>query len=403
MLRLEAMRNNIKNVKLFFINKIWLTVFILFSCFSHANALPDYYRFPLTHTGEYTQEKISAAPKLVGKYGLVNVGIHSASKASPIVEDNVIYVGADSGTFYAIDESTMNVKWTFQVRKSARNGIHATAAIDEKFVYVGDYAGWMYQLDKENGRLVEQYHLGDSIGASPVIWNNKLYVGTETKKPEGYVSCIDLKSGDEDCIKRIFLGDHTHATPTINSSNGHIFIGANSGTFRAIDSQTGDVVWQYQTGGAIKSTAALHGWHVLVTSWDGYLYSFDSKKGRLNWKFKSDNKSMSSPTVNTKDRLVHFGSHDGYVYGVAIRTGKLKWKFKTDARVISSASLATNEKGGNSILVIGSADHHIYWLDAKTGEMLHKFKTKAKVSSVPTIKNGKVYVSGDDGFLYIFK
>ena len=361
----------------------------------------DYYRYPLTHQGYYPKEVVADAPQLIRKYGLVNVGIHSAAKASPIVENGVIYVGADSGTFYAINESDMSVKWTFQVRKSAAEGIHSTAAIDETRVYVGDYAGWFYALNKQTGRLEWQAELGESIGGSPVIWGDNICVGVEVTDPDGYLTCVKRATG-EAVLQSPRFGEHTHSTPTIDTESGHIFIGANSYYFYCIDSEDGKILWTVRTKGEIKSTPALFDGYVLFTSWDTFLWKVDAKTGAVVWKFETGDLSMSSPAVDTETRTVYFGSHDKNLYAVDFDSGKVKWAFETEGRVISSPTIVSRAGGGKMVLV-GSSDKKLYAINAETGKLIWAYTTQGQVSSVPTVQNGKIYVSGDDGWLYVFQ
>lgn len=273
----------------------------------------DFYRYPLSHTGYYPQAYVAPSPQLHKRYGLVNIGRYGASKSSPLVDQGIIYVGADDGHLYAIREADMSLAWSFRVRPQARQGIHATPALDDQHVYIGAYDGWLYALNKATGRLVWQTRLGDSIGSSAVIWGNRLYVGVETIKREGYLSCVNKNTG-----KHVYstdnFGHHTHATPTINPDTATVFMGANSHRFFAIDANTGKLKWTYDTGGPIKSTAALVEGDVLFTSWDGHLYKLSQQTGALVWRFKSNDQSMSSPAIDTDRRVVYFGSRDKLLY-----------------------------------------------------------------------------------------
>ena len=362
----------------------------------------DFYRFPLTHAGYYPQQSISVSPSLVDRYGLINVGIHSASKSSVIVDDQTLYVGADSGWFYALHEADLSVKWQFRARPSAKNGIHATAAVDSARVYIADYAGWMYALDKNDGELLWQSKLGDYVGASSVIWKDRICTGVETRQPRGYFACVDRTTG-EFLYKSAHFKDHTHSTPSINTHSGVAFIGSNDNYLYALDANTGQQVWRFETGGDIKSTPALHEDSVLATSWDGFLYRIDQVSGEEIWKFQSYGKSMSSPSIDTDEGIVIFGSHDGNVYGVDFETGAEIWKFGTGKSILSSATIVSRSDGNGKIAFIGSASEYIYGLDPKTGKELWRFRSQGRISSVPTIENGRMYVSGDDGWLYVFE
>ncbi|MCM2280915.1 MAG: PQQ-binding-like beta-propeller repeat protein, partial [Bdellovibrionaceae bacterium] len=80
-----------------------------------------------------------------------NVGIHNASKASAAVDASGVYIGGDSGWFFAYDHEG-RLKWKFHVAGAAR-GIHGTPALDEDFVYLGAYNGRLYKLRKTTGEV----------------------------------------------------------------------------------------------------------------------------------------------------------------------------------------------------------------------------------------------------------
>ena len=361
----------------------------------------SFYRYPLAHTGYYPHESMAPSPRLTQKYGLLNIDTHNAGKSSPIVDDGVIYVGSDFGFLFAINELNMKTIWGFSVRP-VRKGIHATPAIDQNRVYIGAYDGWLYALAKSTGRLVWQTRLRDSIGSSPVIWNDRLYVGVETSTRQGYLSCVDKNTGKL-LFRSLKFADHTHSTPALNPATATVFIGANDHRFYALDAFTGRLKWEYETRGAIKSTAALFENSVLFTSWDGHLYNLSQRTGELHWRFPTRHRTMSSPAIDTDKRMVYFGSHDSYLYAVDLDHGWQHWAFKTGQAVASSPILVRNAETGGTLVIFGSADTNLYGLDAATGRLHFQFPTGHYVTNVPLVKQRRLYVSGKDGWLYILQ
>ena len=55
----------------------------------------------------------------------------------------------------------------------------------------------------------------------------------------------------------------------------------------------------------------------------------DAKTGQEKWKFKTEARVGSSPSIS--DGVVYFGSLDNHLYAVDAKTGQEKWKFKTEA------------------------------------------------------------------------
>src|SRR3954452_12298779 len=56
--------------------------------------------------------------------------------------------------------------------------------------------------------------------------------------------------------------------------------------------------WQFQTGAAIRSTAACNNSLVFVGSSDGYLYALHKQDGKLAWKYNCGSAITASPAYS---------------------------------------------------------------------------------------------------------
>ncbi|MGB3082666.1 MAG: PQQ-binding-like beta-propeller repeat protein, partial [Candidatus Omnitrophota bacterium] len=67
-------------------------------------------------------------------------------------------------------------------------------------------------------------------------------------------------------------------------------------------------------GSEVNSSPVVSGDTVYVGSEDGFLYALDKESGDLKWKFQTGSAVNSSPAVSGD--TVYVGSEDGYVYAV---------------------------------------------------------------------------------------
>ncbi len=79
--------------------------------------------------------------------------------ASPAVADGTVYVGANDGTFYAIDAANGAVRWTYEVDDTNQiyTGLVSSAAapeIDGQRVVLFGRGGTLYMLDGESGSVL---------------------------------------------------------------------------------------------------------------------------------------------------------------------------------------------------------------------------------------------------------
>ena len=218
------------------------------------------YRLEPRHRGISPRgTKVDSTLSFLWRTEPLNIGSYSASRSSPAVDKTAIYIGADDGQLYALNREDGSTQWTFKTRryevemakkamrerkakrakkkkkvKKAKEyenqGIHGTPAFDHEYVYIGDYSGWMYALDKKFGWMKWEHKLGGSIGASPTLFEGKIFISVEYGKPDGKVFVLDAEDGEE-LYATNYLGEHPHSSTSIDPGRGYMFVGANNGVF----------------------------------------------------------------------------------------------------------------------------------------------------------------------------
>jgi len=190
-------------------------------------------------------------------------------------------------------------------------------------------------------------------------------------------------------------------------SDGVVYFGSGNNHLYAVDAETGEEKWKFESGDSICSSPKVSDGVVYFGSGDNHLYALDAKTGEEKWKFGTRRSVRSIPAVS--DGMVYFGSNDKHLYAVDIKTGKEKWKFDTGRYIIYPV---VSDKvvycGSNDKIryenVDGYLDYnlveHLYALDIKTGEENWKLKTGSPVNSFPAVSDGVFYWSSDDKHLY---
>lgn len=347
--------------------------------------------------------------RLVWRTPALGIGGYTAAKSSPAVDDEAVYVGEDDGRLYAIDRVNGAVAWAFTTRRhdeeardppadGAFTGIHGSPACDEERVYVGDYAGWLYAVDNRTGELVWEASLGGSIGASPLLVEDALYIAVEEPDPDGRVVGVRPTTG-EVTYRSDWLGHHPHSS--VSWLSGALFVGSNGGVLRRFDPPAATAVFAAQTGGPIKSTAAVveegdAGATAYFTSFDGRLYAVNADRGATRFEVETEAESLSSPAV-VEDRVV-FGSHDGRVRCVDAATGALHWSFVAGAWVASSPTVVPSSR----LVVVGTNAGEVLGLDLDRGEVRFRVILDAPVTSGPVAVDRSLFVNDDAGTVYRF-
>ncbi|MGH8313667.1 MAG: PQQ-binding-like beta-propeller repeat protein [Steroidobacterales bacterium] len=207
------------------------------------------------------------------------------------------------------------------------------------------------------------------------------------------------------------LSSPLSAQPSFHGDN------ARTGVYDSVAAAaTPKVIWKFQTGAPIFSSAAVVDGVVYVASDDSFLYAVDEATGSLKWKFETQGRSASSPAV--RDGVVYFGSYDGAFYAVDAATGKEKWKFDAAYERRFAAPGIHGNVPAHQIMpdawdfyqsspvidrgrvYFGSGDGNVYALDEVTGALRWKFHTADVVHSSPAIAGDTLYIGSFDTWLY---
>jgi PQQ-dependent dehydrogenase (methanol/ethanol family) len=101
----------------------------------------------------------------------------------PVMYDGIVYVTTHLGT-YAIDATTCKKLWSQQhvAQGPEMNATNKGIAIAGGRVFRGTQDGFLYALDAKTGkplwvRQVADWSIGEGIGAAPIVWNDKVFVG----------------------------------------------------------------------------------------------------------------------------------------------------------------------------------------------------------------------------------
>ena len=155
----------------------------------------------------------------------------------------------------------------------------------------------------------------------------------------------------------------------------------------------GRLEWRFETNEPMLSSPAVVAGRVFLATGDGRLVALDAQTGDLIWEYELTGPVDSSPAV--AGDLVIIGLRDKTVLAVNKDDGRFEWKFHTGDPVYSSPAVL------DGVVYIGSGDHKVYALDAETGQKLWSYKTGEAVSSAPVVNGEVVAAMSADEHLYV--
>ena len=181
--------------------------------------------------------------------------------------------------------------------------------------------------------------------------------------------------------------------------DGKVFVGTEENRFVALDEFTGELIWEFDTQGIVRTPPSVADGKVFFGSHDSYFYALDADTGDLEWKYGPVDKGefdVGIWTIGTvvADGLVVFGAED--VYALDVDNGDLVWR--QDFAGGYDWALGTASDG--NIVAVPSLDAKLYALDLATGDEVWSYETESYIESVPAIGYGNVYVGSTDNYTY---
>lgn len=186
-------------------------------------------------------------------------------------------------------------------------------------------------------------------------------------------------------------GDMIESTAAV--VDGTVYVGALDGMLYAIDAGTGEKIWTYQTNSSIKASPAIHDGGVYFGDGDGVFYAVDINTHAMKWQFRTEGEIISS--ANFAGDRVLFGSYDGFLYCLNIENGTLVWKFETEGYVHGTPGVwhqpAVGSDNAKNFVIVTGCDSYLRVINVDDGKQTQQVDLGAYVAASPAISQNRVY------------
>ena len=133
------------------------------------------FQFNAGHSGNAADRDIVADTLGLQNSAALSDGIYTA----PVVADGSVYVVDGSGVAWCLDVATLDVRWKFASRGGPQNCNNVSSpAIAGKYLHFGTSAGFYYVLDRDSGAVIAEIDCAEPVFSTPVVGRDRVYFAT---------------------------------------------------------------------------------------------------------------------------------------------------------------------------------------------------------------------------------
>jgi eukaryotic-like serine/threonine-protein kinase len=211
-------------------------------------------------------------------------GTGGAVDSAPAVADGVVYVVSRDGRLHALDRSTGELRW----RHATSEVVHAAPVAGGGLIYVGGFDGVLRALRPETGEVAWQFATEGNAGfprgdiqRAAALVDGVLYFGSRDYR----LYALDATNGSV-LWSLEESGGWIIATPLVTAT--HVFFGASDGQrFYALERSTGQIAWTLPVFTRVFGTAVSVGGVVIFGGFNGKLMAVDPESGEMRWAYQT--------------------------------------------------------------------------------------------------------------------
>ena len=276
-----------------------------------------------------------------------------------------MFIGSCAGNFYAINKSTGQVQWSYDIRKDGKQ---------------------------------QSFH-GD-----PLVTNDLILIGTDRScDPEGvgHVYAFELESG-----KVRWKYGSTSVPTDIVQIGSNVFFGSFQDQWSSLNLRTGTFNWKFSAGATnpdckLPKTPVTDGNRLFIVGLDGVIYSLDALSGRVTWKRKLP--ADPSTGLALKEKALYIGTNDQSIYRLNAETGTVISKLATEAKPVGRLTFSND----SLFVFLQNASERVGYIISVDSELAHvRWKQKSSpdwASERPHLWKESVVAGNCRGELFAFR
>jgi outer membrane protein assembly factor BamB len=295
--------------------------------------------------------------------------------APPVVDDGTVYVGDYNGNVYAVDRETGKEIWAYKVGGTKLFGIAnfggstdrviAPIAIAENILFVPDELG-VFALHKETGKL-----LNWKLDSDRAVWSQPIYVPATEDKPA-----------------MLFVASLDHSLYALDVSE----IDLEDTVGKLEDAEETEVLWKADLEGAAAGQPTYDMEHgiLFVGTFGSKMLAVSAEDGNILGEYETEGWVWEGPTLY--DGILYFGDIKGYLHAVTFNDGNFE---RIWSRQVAKGKLRARPLVTDDLVIVASDDNTIYAVRRDTGEREWERDVESKALA------DLFQIQGEDGWMLV--
>ena len=308
---------------------------------------------------------------------------------TPISYNGLIIVGHALDGVTAFNEKSARVAWRFPMK----DGVEPGATLYQNTLFFGASDGQFYALNAGTGQVLWTYPLRAEGLGRPTVQGDTVYI----LGGNSVLHALEVATGK---MKWVYtrrdsatLSIRGASRPLIRGEN--LYISFADGVLVNLNKNSGSVIWESTLNKQrrfrdIDSAPITDGNKIFLSGYDDAFYAVDRATGKLIWRV--DDGGYDEALL--ENGTIFYSTTNGKVLALKAETGKVLWSFQGKGFMTGPQSVS------EKILVVGEWGDRLIALDKKTGDFITSFEPGRGVTSVPMIRENKIYFMSHEGNLF---
>lgn len=319
------------------------------------------------------------------------VDLSGPIRSSPVLDRDTVFVGTSRGNLFALDRETGRRRWVFETLAA----IDATPIVTSDLVYCATADGTIHAIDPGTGKERWEMALPGESTSSLSLSYGRLFAGHADASG---LSAIDAETGE--LLWTYETEGSVVGCPAVDDER--VYVGTTGEAVSGLSVDTGEPAWEVPADGPIAAGPTVADGKVYAPDEDGTLLALSDETGQSWFTYEIRNSFTTSATVLPEEESTFVGATDGYLHVTDTTFGRRKvrgWLFSKQGIALDGPATSSPVVAGD-ICLVGDKTGSLYGVDVEEFDVLWHFGTDGAITSTPAIAEERLYVGSDDERLY---